>query len=94
MSEGTIGDVGFEAAVEELERIVEELEQGRPELAQALGRYARGVGLLNHCQALLDGAERSVALLTGVDESGAAITAPFDASMTAPPPSAGARTAR
>ncbi len=88
------GEIGFEAAVEELERIVEELERGRPDLGPALARYARGVGLLGHCQGLLDGAERSVALLAGVDEAGLAITTPFDASVTAMTPAPGARTAK
>jgi exodeoxyribonuclease VII small subunit len=75
-------EVGFEGAVEELERIVEELERGRPDLTTALAHYERGVRLLGHCQGLLDGAERSVALLTGVDDAGRPITAPFDASAT------------
>jgi exodeoxyribonuclease VII small subunit len=75
-------EIGFEGAVEELERIVEELERGRPDLGTALARYERGVKLLGHCHGLLDGAERSVALLTGVDETGQPITAPFDASAT------------
>jgi exodeoxyribonuclease VII small subunit len=77
------GEIGFEAALEELEAIVGELERGRPDLGTALARYERGVRLLGHCQGLLDGAERSVALLTGVDEAGRPITAPFDASATA-----------
>jgi exodeoxyribonuclease VII small subunit len=47
-----------------------------------LARYERGVKLLGHCQGLLDSAGRSVALLTGVDEDGRAITSPFDASAT------------
>ncbi len=75
-------EIGFEAAVGELERIVEELERGRPDLGTALARYERGVKLLGHCQGLLDSAGRSVALLTGVDEAGRPITAPFDASAT------------
>jgi exodeoxyribonuclease VII small subunit len=75
-------EIGFEDAVKELERIVDELERGRPDLGSALARYERGVKLLGHCQGLLDGAERSVALLTGVDEAGQPITAPFDASAT------------
>jgi len=75
-------EAGFENAVQELERIVEELERGRPDLGTALARYERGVKLLGHCQGLLDGAERSVALLTGVDEAGQPITSAFDASAT------------
>ncbi|WP_435017409.1 exodeoxyribonuclease VII small subunit [Tundrisphaera sp. TA3] len=76
-------EIGFEAALDELTRIVAELEQGGPELTAALARYERGVRLLNRCQGLLDGAERSVSLLTGVDADGRATTAPFDASATA-----------
>ncbi len=75
--------IGFEAAVDELERIVEQLERGRPDLSTALTHYERGVKLLGRCQGLLDSAERSVALLTGVDDDGRATTAPFDASATA-----------
>ncbi len=75
-------EIGFEAAVAELERIVEELERGRPDLGTALARYERGVQLLGLCQGLLDSAGRSVALLTGVDEDGKPITAPFDSSAT------------
>jgi exodeoxyribonuclease VII small subunit len=77
-------DIDFETAVKELETIVNDLERGRPELGMALSRYERGVKLLGHCQGLLDKAERSVALLTGVTEDGQPITAPFDASATAP----------
>jgi exodeoxyribonuclease VII small subunit len=83
MPDDTEAEIGFETALEELERIVAELEQGGPDLTAALGRYERGVRLLNRCQTLLDGAERSVALLTGVDDEGRPITAPFDASATA-----------
>src|SRR3954451_13159494 len=75
-------EIGFETALNELETIVAELEQGGPDLTAALGRYERGVRLLNRCQSLLDGAERSVALLTSVDDEGRPITAPFDASAT------------
>ncbi len=82
MNDEPDGEIPFEAAVEELERIVEELDRGQGDLTSALARYARGVGLLNRCQALLDGAERSVALLTGVDISGEATTTPFEGSAT------------
>ena len=74
--------IGFEEAVDELERIVGELERGRPELGEALAKYERGVKLIGHCQGLLDQASRSVALLTGVDDAGQPVTTPFDASAT------------
>jgi exodeoxyribonuclease VII small subunit len=73
----------FEEALAQLERIVASLERGEPELTSALSKYERGVQLLSVCHRLLEKAEQSVALLTGVDEQGHPITAPFDATATA-----------
>ena len=73
----------FEETLRRLETIVAELERGDPGLSKALTSYEEGVRLLARCQTVLERAERSVALLTGVDASGAAVTAPFDASATA-----------
>jgi len=72
----------FEEALSQLERIVENLERGEPELTTALAKYEKGVKLLTQCYRLLDQAEHSVALLTGVDNQGNPLTAPFDASAT------------
>ena len=72
----------FEQALSQLERIVASLEQGEPELTSALAKYEKGVLLLTQCHRLLDQAEQSVALLTGVDDEGKPITAPFDAAAT------------
>jgi exodeoxyribonuclease VII small subunit len=72
----------FETALEQLEGIVESLERGEPDLSVALAKYETGVRLLNHCYGLLERAERSVALLTGVDAQGNPITAAFDATAT------------
>jgi len=72
----------FEEALSQLERIVENLERGEPELTTALAKYEKGVKLLTQCYRLLDQAEHSVALLTGVDPQGNPVTAPFDASAT------------
>lgn len=72
----------FEDALRRLERVVDDLERGELGLSDALVKYEEGVRLLTHCQGVLDGAERSVALLTGVDAAGEAVTAPFDASAT------------
>jgi exodeoxyribonuclease VII small subunit len=72
----------FETAVGQLEEIVEALERGAPELTAALDKYEAGVRLLNRCYGLLERAERSVALLTGVDEQGEPISTPFDATAT------------
>jgi exodeoxyribonuclease VII small subunit len=72
----------FEVALAELERIVASLERGEPELTSALSKYEKGVQLLSVCHRLLEKAEHSVAILTGVDEQGNALTAPFDATAT------------
>src|SRR5256885_1131343 len=76
-------DLAFEDALDQLERIVADLEQGTPELAAALASYEQAIRLLAHCHGLIDGAERTIALLTGVDEQGRPLTAPFDATATA-----------
>jgi exodeoxyribonuclease VII small subunit len=75
--------IAFEAALEELERIVDALESGDATLAEALARYERGIKLLAHCHGLLDGAERTVALLSGVDADGQPVMTPFDTTATA-----------
>jgi exodeoxyribonuclease VII small subunit len=74
--------LGFEAALEKLERSVEELEGGELGLDGALAEYEQGVRLLAYCRGLLDGAERRVALLTGLDDSGGPETSPFDVTAT------------
>lgn len=81
----------FEQALSQLERIVASLERGEPELTAALAKYEKGVLLLTQCHRLLDQAEQSVALLTGVDAAGNPLSTPFDAtpSITREPGSAG-----
>ena len=77
-------ELAFETALDQIEQIVADLERGESELAAALAKYEQAVRLLAHCQSLLDRAEQTVALLTGVDEEGQPLTAPFDAAATAP----------
>ena len=77
-------EVPFEDALERLERIVNDLQRGELDLAASLASYEKGVALLARCQALLDGVDRSVALLTGVEADGTPVVTPFDASATAP----------
>lgn len=73
----------FEEALAALEQIVGSLERGDTGLSDALAHYERGVRLLARCHHLLDSAEQSIAVLTGVDEAGTPQTAPFDATATA-----------
>jgi exodeoxyribonuclease VII small subunit len=75
-------DLKFEVAVNRLEKIVDSLERGQPDLAESLASYEAGIQLLSQCYGLLDRAERSVALLTGVDAEGNPVTAAFDATAT------------
>ena len=75
-------DLKFEVAVNQLEKIVDLLERGQPDLAESLANYEAGIRLLSQCYGLLDRAERSVALLTGVDAEGNPVTAHFDATAT------------
>jgi exodeoxyribonuclease VII small subunit len=70
---------GFEVALVRIEKIVADLERGEPSLGAALGKYEDGVKLLRQCYQLLEEAEHSVALLTGIDDEGNPLTTPFDA---------------
>src|SRR4051794_38951708 len=81
-------DVGFEAALEQIERVVAALETGELGLDAALAKYEEGVRLLSLCHGLLDGVQRRVAVLAGVDDSGNLEAAPFDpaAADRDPPP--------
>jgi exodeoxyribonuclease VII small subunit len=74
----------FEDALTRIERIVEDIERGEPALSTALAKYEDGIKLLRYCYDLLAQAERSVALLTGVDEQGHPTIASFDATATMP----------
>jgi exodeoxyribonuclease VII small subunit len=79
---GEEAEPSFEIALAELERIVANLERGEPELTSALSNYEKGVRLVSNCHRLLEKAEQSVAILTGVDPEGNALTAPFDGTAT------------
>lgn len=71
-------DLPFEESLAELETIVDQLEHGDLGLSEALANYEQGVGLLKSCHGILRSAERKIALLSGVDAEGNAITEPFD----------------
>ena len=75
----------FEDALGDLERIVRELEEGQLGLDDALRRYEQGVKLLRRCYDLLQGAERRIELLSGLDAYGNPITEPFDDQATRAP---------
>jgi exodeoxyribonuclease VII small subunit len=72
----------FESALKRLEEIVHLLEEGQIGLNEAMQRYEEGVKLLRQSYELLQGAERKIELLSGVDAEGSPITQPFDDSAT------------
>jgi len=76
----TVEEPTFEQALEELESIVRRLEQGGGALEAALTDYATAIGLLKNCNQRLEGAERRVELLSGVDAQGNPITRPVEES--------------
>ncbi len=75
----------FEEALQQLEQIVHDLEEGQIGLDEALQGYERGVKLLRRCYDLLQGAERRIEMLTGLDANGNPITAAFDDQATTAP---------
>jgi exodeoxyribonuclease VII small subunit len=58
--EGTVADLTFDAAFDELQRVVAELEQGGQPLEGTITRYERAVTLQRHCERLLSEAQLRV----------------------------------
>jgi exodeoxyribonuclease VII small subunit len=86
MSDDT-DNLTFEQALERLESVVRDLESVETGLDKSLARYEAGVRLLRRCREILDAAEQTIRLLTGVDAQGRPITRDFE------PPAAEARAA-
>lgn len=62
--------LGFEAALEELEKIVGQLEKGQVPLEESIRIYERGEALRRHCDTLLKQAEAKIEKITlGADGS-------------------------
>jgi exodeoxyribonuclease VII small subunit len=75
----------FEQSLLDLERAVRDMEDGQLGLEECLARYEQGVGLIKNCHAQLRQAEQRILQLTGTDEEGQPILAPFKHEATAPP---------
>ena len=63
MSEETAPQPGFEAGIEELERIVKEMESGDLPLERALQLFEKGMELSAACRKQLEEAETRVEVL-------------------------------
>ena len=53
----------FEEALRELEQILSEIEKGEIGLEESLIRYERGTFLIQHCQNILNTAEKQIELI-------------------------------
>lgn len=72
-----VATLSFESALRELEGIVKRMETGEAELEQAIGDYARGMELKNHCEAKLKDARMKVEKIVE-GEGGAKATEAFN----------------
>jgi exodeoxyribonuclease VII small subunit len=76
------GDQSFEACLAELQNMVRLLEDGTLGLAESIAGFERGIALLRHCYRTLEQAEQKIEILSGFDQAGNPVTAPFDAAAT------------
>jgi exodeoxyribonuclease VII small subunit len=73
--------LSFEDAIRRLGHIVEQLERGDLPLESSLRLFEEGIGLARISQRRLDGAERRIEELLGVDADGEVLTRPFEAKL-------------
>ncbi len=65
LTDAASDDLSLEGSLAELEKIVRALEEGDLTLEESLKAFERGVSLVRRCNALLDGAEQKIEILTG-----------------------------
>ena len=94
MSDQPAAERTFEEALAELEAVVRDLEDGSTGLDEALARYETGIGLLKYCYGQLRQAEQRILLLTGSDEDGRPLTAPFEHTAAVEPDRPGVKRRR
>ena len=73
--------LSFEDAIRRLGHIVEQLERGDLPLEASLRLFEEGIALARVSQGRLDGAERRIEELLGVDNDGQVVTRPFEAKL-------------
>lgn len=71
------GEPRFDETLARLQEIVQKLEGGDLGLEESLALFEEGVGLSRHAQSVLDGAQRRIDELLGVDANGQPKTTPF-----------------
>lgn len=75
-------ELTFEQSLDKLKEIVKRLEDGNVGLEESLSSYQEGVLHLKRCYTTLQEAEKTVALISGVNDDGTIITDVFDATAT------------
>jgi len=70
--------VSFEESMKRLTEIVQSLERGELPLEKSLELFEEGVKLSRLAQERLDGAQKRVDMLLGLDENGKPKTEPFE----------------
>ena len=63
----------FEDAIDQLEALIEKVESGEIGLEQAMQQYEVGQSLIQHCQKILDSAQRKIAQLAETPEGELAV---------------------
>lgn len=76
--ENTGESSGFEADLEQLEKIVQALEEGGLSLEEALKQFEMGVQLARRCEGALTEAEKKIEMLMR-NAQGEMVAVPFDA---------------
>lgn len=56
-------NLSFEEAMKDLEDVVNELESGELTLDKSIEKFKKGIELSNHCNELLEDAEKTVSIL-------------------------------
>ena len=64
MTDKPVGEMSFEEAMTELEKVVSDLERGAVPLEESIKLYERGAELKARCEAKLKEAEEKVAQIT------------------------------
>ncbi|SMX46734.1 exodeoxyribonuclease VII small subunit [Actibacterium lipolyticum] len=64
MTDKPVGEMSFEEAMAELERVVNQLERGDVPLEDSIKLYERGAALKKRCEEKLKEAEEKVAAIT------------------------------
>ncbi|MGC3940509.1 exodeoxyribonuclease VII small subunit [Roseobacter sp. EG26] len=78
MTDTPVGEMSFEQAMAELEKVLGQLERGDVALDESIALYERGAALKARCETKLKEAEEKVAAITLDGDGNAAGTTPVE----------------